>query len=245
MKKFCRNCGKDLILTAEKNCSQCGTNPVKAFSFCSYCGNATKPEDLVCPRCGASIKPVPAKVKAQSKENTRKVKLGKRLNLTIVAILIIAYLVFALPESAVRAIRDTVNRFTLGSIGYTTMPLQSIYSDPTQIPRVGYNIQEDVPDVIRPGATQQLTIFAYYKGSGSGNSTKKRLEDVTAKAVYKSSNEKIATVDARGFVKTVGSGAADIIVSYTAVPGSANLAAALHGGRVPETFSTVVPVTVN
>ncbi len=233
MKKFCRNCGKELTLTAEKNCSQCGTNPVKAFSFCSYCGNATKPEDLDCPACGASVRPSVPKEKIQNKGNTRRIKLGKRLNLTIVGILIALYLIFLLPAPVVRAIRDTVNRLTLASIGYTTMPLQSIYSDPTQIPRVSYTKQEDVPDVIRPGATQQLTIFAYYKGSGSGNSTKTRLEDVTAKAVYKSSNEKIVTVDARGFVKTVGSGAADIIVSYTAVPGSANLPAALRGGKVP------------
>ena len=245
MKKYCRNCGKELTLTADKNCSECGANPVKAVSFCGFCGQTTKPEDFDCPNCGASIKPVPAKVKARNKENTRKVKLGKRLNITIVAVLIIAYLVFLQPPPVVRAVRDTVNRLTLGAIGYTTMPLQSISSNPTQIPPVHYTGQAVTPDVIRVGATQQLTIFAFYKSPTSGNSTKTRLEDVTSKAVFKSSDENIAVVDAAGFVKAVGTGSTNIVVSYTAVPGSANLSAALAGGKVPQTFSIKVPMTVN
>jgi hypothetical protein len=244
MKKFCRNCGKELTLTADKNCSECGANPVKAASFCGFCGVATKPEDYDCPNCGAAIKPVPAKVKAQNKENPRRVKLGKRLNLTIVAVLVLLYLVFMLPPPVTRAIRDGVNSLTLGAVGYTTMPLQSISSDPTQIPPVHYTGQAVTPDVIRTGATQQLTIFAFYKSPASGNSTKTRLEDITAKAVYKSNNENIATVDAGGLVKATGVGSTSIVVSYTAAPGSANLSA-MSAGKIPQTFTVVVPMTVN
>jgi hypothetical protein len=245
LKKFCRNCGKEYTLTPDKTCSQCGANPVKSQSFCGFCGAGTTPDDFDCPRCGASIKPIPAKVKAQNKENTRRVKFGKRLNIAIVIVLILGYLVLMQPPPVVRAVRDAVNSVTLGTIGYTSMPLQSISSDPTQIPPVHYTGQAVTPDVIRAGATQQLIIYAFYKGPASGNTTRTRLQDVTAKAEYKSEDETIATVTSGGFVTAVGAGTSNIVVSYTAVPGSANLSAALAAGKVAKTFTVIVPVTVN
>ena len=70
-------------------------------------------------------------------------------------------------------------------------------------------------------ASQQLTISATYtKGSG---------KNVTALSIYKSSNDKIATVAKGGLVKGVAAGSASITVSYTE-------------GKVTQTVT--VPVTV-
>jgi len=93
-------------------------------------------------------------------------------------------------------------------------------------------------------ATHQLTVYAVYKNTTSSNGTKAtRLQDVTNKATYNSSNERIATVSATGFVHAVGSGSADITVSYTAAPGSPSLATASEG-KVPTTFTVTVPILV-
>ncbi len=66
---------------------------------------------------------------------------------------------------------------------------------------------------------------------------------VTAKCIFQSSNNDIATVTSGGLVKGVSPGNANINVSYTAIPGSANLSSAAKG-KVPITITITVPVTV-
>ena len=127
------------------------------------------------------------------------------------------------------------------STGYTALPINSISALPSIIPQVNdqwfeHNIEEILtPEGIAVNTTQQLTIYAIYKNT--------KLEDITANCTYQSNSELIATVNASGFIKAVGSGSAIIMVFYTVVPGTANLTGA-STGKVPVTFSVNVSVTV-
>ena len=238
---FCRNCSKELVVTPDKTCASCGAKPVKATAFCRYCANATCAEDLVCPTCGAAIKPIPSRVRVLNKETKRLVKLGEITNKVIIVTLIATYVWFALPSKVVEPIKNTVSDMVMQSTGYTALPINSISSFPAVIQPfedlwMAHNIEEVLtPEGVAINTTQQLTIYAIYKNTA--------LEDVTANCTYQSSNEMTATVNASGFVKAVGSGYADIMVSYTVVPGTANFTGA-SAGKVPVTFSVNVSVTV-
>jgi len=101
---FCRNCGKELVLTPEKTCANCGAKPVKAFDFCRYCGSKTTAEDVICPTCGAAIRPIARITKAPTKENQRLATLGKILKVAIAVALVATYAAFTLPPSVLRPI---------------------------------------------------------------------------------------------------------------------------------------------
>ena len=253
---FCRNCGKGLVVTPDKTCKDCGANAVKATSFCRYCGKPTGPQALTCPTCGSAIKPIPGSVKALNKENPKLIKLGKIVNLTIVAILVTAYVVFSLPPKVTKPVTAAVSDAVLSTTGYTALPLNSISSTPGRIPRSdpGPTIRAwethaifnnpDYIDVFEPNETVQLTINALYRNTATANASGAgRLEDVTANCTYKSSNEKIATVTSGGLVKALVVGSANIFVSYTAAPGSANMSTA-SAGKAPITVTTTVPIIV-
>lgn len=238
---FCRNCGKELAVNPDKTCAACGGKPVKATSFCRYCANTTCAEDFVCPTCGAAIKPIPSKARVPNKETQRLVRLGEIVNKVIIVTLISTYVWFALPPKVTTPIKSTVSDIVMQSTGYTALPINSISALPSVIPQVNdqwfaHNIEEELtPEGIAVNTTQQLTIYAIYK-----NTT---LEDITANCTYQSDSELIATVNASGIVKAVGSGSAIIMVFYTVVPGSANFTGA-STGKVPVTFSVNVSVTV-
>ena len=241
---FCRNCGKEQAVTPDKTCKECGTNTVKATSFCRYCGKPTSPQDLTCPTCGSAIKPIPGSVKALNKENPKLIKLGKIVNLTIVAIIVTAYIVFSLPPKVTKPVKAAASDAMVAATGYTALPLTGISAYPTTIPPLRSVENFYMPVGVNINATQQLTVYAVYKNTVSDNATKAtRLEVVTDKAVFQSSNDKIATVNGSGFVRARALGAANITVSYTAVPGSANFTTAADG-KTPITVAVIVPVLV-
>ena len=245
---FCRSCGKELVVTPAKTCANCGAHPVKASAFCRYCGHTTSIQDVVCPTCGAAIKPIPSRVKVLFNGNPKLIKLGKILNLTIVLIIVSLYVWFAIPREVVREpLKAAASDVVMATTGYTALPLSFISAYPKRIPMLmdgGQDLYSPVT-IFTVNTTQQLTIYAYYRnttdiftGSGSG-----RFEEVTDKAVYQSSNDKVATVTAGGLVQGVTPGSVLITVSYTAAPGSANRSAAAEG-KVPITVTCTVPVTV-
>jgi TM2 domain-containing membrane protein YozV len=51
---FCRNCGRDVVATAEY-CPGCGARPRIGNSFCSACGAQVSPAAEMCMRCGTRI----------------------------------------------------------------------------------------------------------------------------------------------------------------------------------------------
>lgn len=51
---FCRNCGKELIGTAEI-CIGCGVKPLAGSSFCQACGAVTNPLAEICIKCGTRL----------------------------------------------------------------------------------------------------------------------------------------------------------------------------------------------
>ena len=249
---FCRNCGKELAVTPDKTCVSCGANAVKATSFCRYCGKPTSVQDLTCPTCGSAIKPIPGSVKALNKENPKLIKLGKIVNLTIVAILVTAYIVFSLPPKVTKPIKAAASDAVMESTGYNTLPLHSISVVPIQIPRLNDTPGNAVVFSVHPvvtgmgivTSTQQLTVYALYKNTTSTNATKAtRFEDVTANSTYVSSNDKIVTVTSGGLAQAVSPGSAKITVFYTAAPGSANMSTAAQG-KVPITVTFTIPVDV-
>ena len=240
---FCRNCGKDLTGTPEI-CANCGSHAVKATAFCRYCGKPTSAQDLVCPTCGSAIRPIPGSVKALNKENPSLIKLSKIINLTIVVAFVTLYIVFSLPPKVTTPIKAVASDAMLAATGYTSLPLHSISAAPPVIPPQRSVENFYMPVGLNINGTQQLTIYAVYKNTTGANATKAtRLEEVTADSTYKSSNEKIATVNATGFVRALALGAANITVSYTAAPGSANISAAGEG-KAPITVTVIVPVLV-
>ena len=242
---FCRNCGNGLGVTPDKTCGSCGANAVKATSFCRYCGKPTGPQDLTCPTCGSSIKPIPGAVKALNKDNPGLLKLSKIVNLTLVIAFVTLYIVFSLPPKVTKPITLATSDVVVAATGYTTLPLSALSAWPTAIPPQRFVESFYMTVGVNINATQQLTVYAVYKNTGSNNATRAtRLEVVTDEAVYKSSNDKIAAVNATGFVRAVSPGWANITISYTAVPGSANLSAASRG-KIPITVKTTVPILVN
>ena len=241
---FCRNCGKGLVVTPDKTCPGCGANAVKATSFCRYCGKPTGSQDLTCSNCGSAIKPIPGAVKALNKDNPGLLKLSKIVNLTIVTLIVTAYIVFSLPPKVTKPITLAASDVVVATVGYTELPLHSISAVPPQIPQLRNFGLEYVPPGVTVNTTQQLTIYALYKNITATNATKEvRFEDVTANSTYKSSNERVAMVTSGGLVKAMAIGASNITISYTAVPGSANMSAAAQG-KIPIKVTARVLVQV-
>ena len=52
---FCRNCGKDVVDTAEF-CPQCGARPLAGNGFCSACGSQTTALSEMCTKCGTRLR---------------------------------------------------------------------------------------------------------------------------------------------------------------------------------------------
>lgn len=71
------------------------------------------------------------------------------------------------------------------------------------------------------------------------------VEDVTANCTYQSNNTSVATVTPGGMVQAVAPGATTVIITYTAIPGSANMSStALAEGKKPITVKLTETVTV-
>ena len=245
MVKFCRNCGKELATADDKVCKSCGANAVKGTTYCRYCARPTSVDDATCPNCGAAIKPLPSSVRTLFEYPRLSVKMGKIINLSIVAVIITLYVVFSLPKTITKPIKAAASDAVFQSTGYTALPLDSISVDPNTVPRI---IPMD-PMFFDVNATWPLTVYAVYKNTiainTTANATKAaRLEVVTTNCTYQSSDTKIATVNASGIVRAVSVGSARITVFYTAAPGSANMSDAAQG-KVPITISTWIPVTVS
>jgi TM2 domain-containing membrane protein YozV len=51
---FCRNCGKDVVATAEF-CPNCGAKPTTGRSFCSSCGAQVSAAAEICMKCGTRL----------------------------------------------------------------------------------------------------------------------------------------------------------------------------------------------
>jgi hypothetical protein len=242
--KFCRNCGEELTSNPDKACPHCGSNAVKATAYCRYCGKPTSLKDVVCPTCGSAIRPIAGSSRQITPENLRLVKLGKRINLTIVAILVAAYVIFSLPKAITKPIQAATAEVVMASTGYSALPLQYISSTPAIIPSIGIVGEVSMPSNFTPNSTRQLTIYAIYKNATDDNATKAtRIEFVTDNCTFKSNNDDIVTVSDGGLVRAVSPGSANITVFYTAAPGSSNRTAAAEG-KVPVTFNVTVPVTV-
>lgn len=247
MVKFCRNCGKELPASDDKLCKICGANAVKSTTYCRYCAHPTSIEDATCAHCGASIKPLPSSVRTLFEYPRLSVKMGKIVNLSLVAVLITLYVVFSLPKTITKPIKAAASDAVFTSTGYTALPLNSISVYPTTVPRLN-----DAPGgafYFDVNATWPLTVYAVYKEAttvaSSVNATKAtRVEDVTTNCTFLSSDTKIAAVGADGVVRAVSVGSTRIAVSYTAAPGSANMSIAAQG-KIPITVTTWVPVTVN
>jgi len=247
MVKFCRNCGKELATADDKVCKSCGANAVKGTTYCRYCARPTSVDDATCPNCGAAIKPLPSSVRTLFEYPRLSSKMGKIINLSIVAVLITLYVVFSLPKTVTKPIKAAASDAVFVSTGYTALPLNSISVYPTTVPRLN-----DAPGgayYFDVNATWPLTVYAVYKSTTTINTsanatTGARLEVVTTNCTYQSSNPKVATVDAGGIVHAVSVGSAKVTISYTAAPGSANMSDAAQG-KVPITVTTSLPVTVN
>ena len=56
---YCRNCGKDVVATAEF-CPNCGAKPSNGKSFCPACGTQTAALAEVCVKCGTRLSAAPA-----------------------------------------------------------------------------------------------------------------------------------------------------------------------------------------
>ena len=247
MIKFCRNCGKELAAAEDKVCKSCGANAIKSTTYCRYCGRPTNIEDATCSHCGSSIKPLPSSVRTLFEYPRLSVKMGKAVNLSIVFVMVAAYIIFALPQSITKPIQAKTADIVFESTGYSALPLNSISVYPTTVPRLN-----DAPGgafYFDVNATWPLNVYAVYKNTTTVNTTANatkatRLEEVTANCTYQSSDTKIATVDGNGVVRAISPGLARITVSYTAAPGSANMSSAAQG-KLPITVTASVPVTVN
>jgi len=231
---FCRSCGKDLV-GSPKICANCGSPPVNGTSFCRYCGGATTDQDVVCPKCEAALKVIGKASPGLSAKNK------KRLIVAAV-IFVIVYGVLATPTRIIiKPLQAALSSFILSTTGYTANPLSSISADPYEIPVPVYNQGQDNIARFSVGENQQLTISAKYtkdNSAGSGNS-----KDVTNNCTFQSNNAQIATVSVTGLVRGVAQGDANIIVSYTAIPGSSDFSSAAKG-KIPITLTVSVPVTV-
>lgn len=258
MLKFCRSCGKELARAEDRTCHSCGANAVKATCYCRYCGHPTKDFEVTCSHCGAALKPLPGSVRSRLEFPGRSVKLGKIINLTIVIVLVTAYIVFTLPKSVTKSIQASTADIVLDTVGYTAFPLNSISAFPPRIPRTNpertlrawedgaiINLNPDYIPIFQPNDTEQLAISALYRNAAANNASGDgRLLDVTDNCSYTSKDDKIATVTSGGLVKAVAVGNTSIVVSYTAAPGSANISEAGSIGKTPITVTTTVSVIV-
>jgi hypothetical protein len=239
---FCRNCGKELSLTQDKTCRHCGVKPNKATAYCRYCGHPTSVDDAICPTCGAAIRPVASSLRSFNQKNRKSVKLGIILNLALVSGAILVYILFTLPKSVTVPIKSAATEVIVDYTGYKALPLSSISVVPPSIPKLDGPSHElrGVAEVFTPegvavNSTFQLAVFALYQSTTKA--------DVTDQAIYKSNNELVATVDGTGLVTAVGSGLTTITVTYTAAPGSSNLANS-SAGKIPVTLTVDVPIHV-
>jgi TM2 domain-containing membrane protein YozV len=74
---FCRNCGRDVVATAEY-CPGCGARPRIGNSFCNACGAQVSPVAEMCMRCGTRLlnpQAVPAAASAVINEVSPKSRL--------------------------------------------------------------------------------------------------------------------------------------------------------------------------
>lgn len=244
MIKFCRSCGSELANADDRVCATCGTGAIKGTTYCRYCGHPTTPDDAICGYCGASIKPLPGSMRSLFEYPSLSVKAGKIINLTLVAVFVITYAVFALPKSirkpAVQAASDAV----MASTGYTALPLDHIEPSPPLIPELYVYYFYYTPPGIAINSTRPFTIYAIYKNSVGENATKAiRSVDVTDNCTYRTDDDRIAVVTSPGVVLGKGPGTVNITASYTAAPGTANISNAA-AGKIPVTFTTVLTVIV-
>lgn len=238
---FCRNCGKDIVGTP-KVCANCGSHPVNATSFCRYCGGITSDQDVMCQKCGSAVRTFTKAGKASGKAEQGWSTKTKRRLIVAAAIFVVVYAVLALPARIVlKPLQSALSGFVLSTIGYTSIPLQSISANPGNIPMVAYNDRAENVARFAVDQTQQLTINAKYtKNTSTGSGISK---DVTNNCTFQSSDEQIAKVTSTGLVKGIALGTANIKVSYTAIPGSDDLFSASKG-KLPITITIPVPVTV-
>ena len=246
MVKFCRSCGKELADHNARTCNNCGASSIKSTAYCRYCGHATRVDDTTCGNCGASIKPLPSSTRSLFEYPRLSARMGRIVNLTIVVLLITTYVVLALPKSIKRPIQAKAADAVFETTGYTAYPLTGLSTYPITIPKI--NVAAGNIFFFRVGDTEQITAYGIYKNTdpATNNATKSvKMEDVTANSTFMSTNPAAATVDAKGLVTAVSIGKADIIVTYSAAPGSANMSsAAIAAGKVPVTFTADIPVTV-
>ena len=248
MVKFCRNCGEELPSALDKTCPRCGVNAVKATAHCRYCGKPTSLTDVVCPNCAAAIRPIAGSARQITPENVKLVKLGKTINLTLVVLLVSAYVIFSLPKSITKPIKAATSDVVMASTGYTAFPLSSVSAIPSRMPPgnpaaqiAGFygNAHAVVFNVFEPGDTRRFSVFATYTNETGAS----KVEDVTANCSFQSENERVAKAAPGGVVQAVADGTTTINVFYTAAPGSSNRDNAAPG-KIPVTFTAKVSATV-
>ncbi len=244
---LCSNCGKELV-GIPAICEDCGTGPEPEPNPCPSCGSGTHVRAIACPKCGAALEATAGPGKKG--RGLRSISIG--FNIVIAVVFVSTYLFLASPPAAVEPVVTAASNLVVASVGYTAIPLDSIIASPPALP----------PTYVIPGHTfflgmpvntiDQLTIYAVYKkpttqgkfpSRNTATASAGRFEDVTDKAVFQSSNTAVVTVTADGLIQAVASGAANITVSYTAIPGSANLTAAAEG-KIPITVTVNVPAYV-
>lgn len=243
MIKFCRNCGKELAAADQKVCDNCGANTVKASTCCRYCGHPTSAEEATCGNCGACIKPLPSSVRSLWEHPGLSTRMGKIINLSIVAVLVVMYIVFVMPPAVTKPVKSAASDAIKASTGYTALPLTSISAVPTQIPP--YNPNPGNVWYFYPNDTTQLTIWAIFKNASSNISAgvSGQVKEVTGNATYRSENPQVAAVTPGGLVSGISVGTTVITISYSAPPGSANMSDAAVG-KIPITVTFEVPVRV-
>ena len=244
---LCSNCGKELV-GIPAICEDCGTGPEPEPNPCPSCGSGTHVRAIACPKCGAALEATAG----PGKKGRGLRSISIVFNIVIAVVFVSTYLFLASPPAAVEPVVTAASNLVVASVGYTAIPLDSIIASPPALP----------PTYVIPGHTfflgmpvntiDQLTIYAVYKkpttqgkfpSRNTATASAGRFEDVTDKAVFQSSNTAVVTVTADGLIQAVASGAANITVSYTAIPGSANLTAAAEG-KIPITVTVNVPAYV-
>ena len=244
---LCSNCGKELV-GIPAICEDCGTGPEPEPNPCPSCGSGTHVRAIACPKCGAALEATAG----PGKKGRGLRSISIVFNIVIAVVFVSTYLFLASPPAAVEPVVTAASNLVVASVGYTAIPLDSIIASPPALP----------PTYVIPGHTfflgmpvntiDQLTIYAVYKkpttqgkfpSRNTATASAGRFEDVTDKAVFQSSNTAAVTVTADGIIRAVASGTANITVSYTAIPGSANLTAAAEG-KIPITVTVNVSVLV-
>ncbi len=244
---LCSNCGKELV-GIPAICEDCGTGPEPEPNPCPSCGSGTHVRAIACPKCGAALEATAG----PGKKGRGLRSISIVFNIVIAVVFVSTYLFLASPPAAVEPVVTAASNLVVASVGYTAIPLDSIIASPPVLPRVTQYFFTYVVPGIPVNTTEQLTIYAVYKepttqgkfpSRNTATASAGRFEDVTDKAVFQSSNTAAVTVTADGLVRAVASGAANITVSYTAIPGSANLTAAAEG-KIPITVTVNVPAYV-